>query len=381
MSKRIILVFIDWYLPGYKAGGPITSCANLLQHLSDEFEFCVVTRDTDYTESEPYPGIQSDSWNILPDGTRVYYFSGKQLNRKNIFKLISETPHDAVYLNGVYSVYFTLIPLLILRKHAGERVILAARGMLAESAINVKRTKKKIFLFASKSLGLFRFVVFHASTEEEKKDIEREFGPECEVIVAGNLGSKVVPGTSPIRLKTPGAISMVSIARISPEKNLLFGLRILEKVIGLEISFDIYGPIYNDDYWKECLKIISGLPPEINVNYCGSLESEKVTDTLGKYHFLFMPTRGENFGHIILQAFSAGCPVIISDRTPWKQLQEKKCGWELSLDNENGFVEAIRKAAEMDQKTFNHFSNCSFGFALQCLADKSSEEANRRLFR
>jgi len=28
-DKKKILVFIDWYLPGYKAGGPVRSMANI----------------------------------------------------------------------------------------------------------------------------------------------------------------------------------------------------------------------------------------------------------------------------------------------------------------------------------------------------------------
>ena len=47
MEKKKILVFIDWYLPGFRAGGPIRSCANLISHLSDEFDFNIVTTDTD----------------------------------------------------------------------------------------------------------------------------------------------------------------------------------------------------------------------------------------------------------------------------------------------------------------------------------------------
>ena len=54
MSKKKILIFIDWYLPGYKAGGPIQSVANLVANLKEEFEFSIVTRDTDYCEKLPY---------------------------------------------------------------------------------------------------------------------------------------------------------------------------------------------------------------------------------------------------------------------------------------------------------------------------------------
>jgi hypothetical protein len=33
MTKKKILVFVDWYLPGYKAGGQIRSVASMVGHL------------------------------------------------------------------------------------------------------------------------------------------------------------------------------------------------------------------------------------------------------------------------------------------------------------------------------------------------------------
>src|SRR5688500_15381491 len=101
MPKKKILVFIDWFLPGYRAGGPIRSCANLIDHLKDEYEFSVVTRDTDYCETAPYDSIKSDQWNILPNGVRVYYFSPSQLSSSNINKLLAQEQYDIIYLNGI----------------------------------------------------------------------------------------------------------------------------------------------------------------------------------------------------------------------------------------------------------------------------------------
>ena len=45
-----VLVTIGSYLPGYKAGGPIRSVANLIDALGDDFEFRVVTSDKDLGE-------------------------------------------------------------------------------------------------------------------------------------------------------------------------------------------------------------------------------------------------------------------------------------------------------------------------------------------
>src|ERR1041385_61240 len=106
-DKKNVLVFIDWFLPGDKAGGPVRSCANLVDHLGHELNFSVVTRDTDYTEKKPMAGIKSNAWNILPDGKRVYYISSDQLSKKTIAKILNGEKYDAVYLNGIWSQPFT----------------------------------------------------------------------------------------------------------------------------------------------------------------------------------------------------------------------------------------------------------------------------------
>lgn len=39
MSKLRIFTFVGYYLPSYKAGGPIRTLANMVEGLRDEFEF------------------------------------------------------------------------------------------------------------------------------------------------------------------------------------------------------------------------------------------------------------------------------------------------------------------------------------------------------
>ena len=334
MAKKKVLIFIDWYLPGYKAGGPIQSVANLVAHLKDECDFLIITRDTDYCESEPYPNVKCDAWNVV-DGTKVYYFSQNALTRSNISKLIRKTEFDVVYLNGIFSLYFTLFPLYFLRKKKDTTVVIAARGMFAQSALKVKKLKKQFFLFAVKILGLFNKVVFHATTENEKKDIRIALGDKVQIKTAGNLPQKNKIEQKIKKIKQEGVVKLVNVARIAPEKNLLYALQVLKNAKE-DVVFDFYGPIYNNDYWEECKTAINALPQNVKANYKGSLQTEKVLVELGNYHFMFMPTRGENFGHIILQSLSVGCPVIISDQTPWKQLEEKKVGWDISLNEELG---------------------------------------------
>ncbi|MCG8579908.1 MAG: glycosyltransferase [Bacteroidales bacterium] len=331
--KQKILIFIDWYLPGYKAGGPVRSMANMVEYLKEDYEFYIITRNTDYTESKPYTSVKSNCWEPFIDNVKVFYADVALQNKATFTKLIGEVNPDIAYINGVYSWKFSILPLIVAKKARLKNVIVAARGMLAQSAIDVKGGKKKLFLKAARMAGLYKKVVFHATNEKEKQDINGVLGAGLKVQVADNLPKKALPGVKSIE-KNTGELKLVSLARIAPEKNTLFALERLAELPDFNgsIRFDLFGQIYNEDYWQQCRNVIAQLPSNITVEHKGTVDAELVGETIQNYHALFMPTRGENFGHVILESLSAGRPVLISDQTPWRGLMSEMSGWDLTLE-------------------------------------------------
>ena len=85
MSKKRIAVFIDWFRPGFKAGGPITSCANMVDLLENDFHFYIFTSDRDYMEDKPYKGVTANQWTKYSDNCDVLYISKEYLNKKYFF--------------------------------------------------------------------------------------------------------------------------------------------------------------------------------------------------------------------------------------------------------------------------------------------------------
>ena len=153
MSKlKRVLIFIDWFLPRTLAGGPIRSVANMIDQLDSGFEFLIITTNRDYNSSKPYDYIIPNKWLKHNGYTKIYYFSKESLNIRNLKKLIDETEHDYVYVNVIYSFFFSILPLTLCEKTK----IIASRGMLSSQAFSVKRFKKKIFLQVAKILGLYK---------------------------------------------------------------------------------------------------------------------------------------------------------------------------------------------------------------------------------
>ena len=377
--KSKVLIFIDWFLPGDKAGGPIRSCANLMDYLGNDFDFSVVTRDTDYTEIKSYSGITSDAWNILPDGKRVYYISANQLNKETISKLLSEEKYDVVYLNGIWSQAFTAWPMKQLKKSKFKgKVIVAARGMLAPSALAIKETKKKMYLYFIKWRNDFLNVIFHASNLQEASDIRKAIGDKNQIVIAGNLPRKISESTQHTS-KSSGKLRIISVARIAPEKNTLFAIEVLSKV-NVAVEADFYGPVYSEEYWKECKAATEKLPSNVKLNFMGPIPSENILNTLAKYDLFFLPTRGENFGHVILESLQAGTPVLISDQTPWNNLESLKVGWDLPLESQEQFVKTIEGMVNLQIEEFKKLSENAIRFSEDYATSEKLIEENKKLF-
>jgi hypothetical protein len=77
---------------------------------------------------------------------------------------------------------------------------------------------------------------------------------------------------------------------------------------------------------------------------------------------------------------AAGCPLIISDRTPWNDLEVKGIGWEISLDDRTLWLDMLGRCIGMGQETFAKMSHNARRFAEDWVADEGVEEANRDVF-
>lgn len=381
MNKKKVLVFIDWYLPGYKGGGPIQSVVNIVSHLKDDFDFSIITSDTDLNETQPYADIKSDEWNKLNDGTLVYYFSGKEQSYKKLNELIGSQQFDVMYMNSFFSKFFTLYPLLIAKRNNLKcKLIVAPRGMLGSGALQLKATKKKVFIHFAKLYGLYQNVTWHASTAIEADEIKKVFGAKAKIMVALNL-SKIRAIVPVRRIKEKGKLKLAFLSRISPKKNLVAVHRYLSAMPSdVAIQFDYYGPYDDKAHFEQCVKLFDALPANIKATYGGSLEPSQITDRLSEYHFTILPTYNENFGHAFIESWVAGCPVIISDQTPWRNLAEKKCGWDLPLNDDQLFIDTLLHCCKMNQQEFDEWSNASYDYAATVIKNPEAVAQNKMLF-
>ncbi len=148
-----------------------------------------------------------------------------------------------------------------------------------------------------------------------------------------------------------------------------------------DVIFDIYGPIEDEIYWNKCLSLINQLKAKgVTVNYLGAIPNEKVAESIAPYHFLFLPTLNENYGHVIVEAFLNAKPVIISDQTPWRNLEKSNAGWDIPLNNISKFDSVIEECIEMENAKYIEMVNATILYAKQHCNSENSVEATKNMF-
>ena len=339
--KKKILVFSQFYLPSYKAGGPVVSISNVISSLSNDFDFMVFTSDRDSKETNKFSDLTANEWTVF-NQTNVYYADRKKINALLLIKLIKNSAPDSVYLNSFFSFKFSILPLFVLKiLFPSIKLILAPRGEFSDGALSQRSRRKKIYILLFKFLNLKKNIIWHATNVDESQDVTRNLSiNDDEIFISKNLIIKTdTELSSGLDISNPN-LQITFLARVTPTKNLDLAIAVLNKV-KRNVSFDIYGLIDNEPYWEKCKILISKLPKNINVKYCGILKTEEVIGVFKKYDILFLPTFGENFGHSIVESLFAGTRVLISDQTPWNDINDSNAGWAVSLEDKDRFVHII----------------------------------------
>lgn len=400
--KPRIAILLAHYLPGYRAGGPIRSIANLVQALGDEFEFRIITSDHDLESKVPYSNVIADTW--VPVGkAQVIYLSARGRSLPSFLRLLRSLDYEVLYLNSFYARSFSMLPIILQRLHMIPKrpTLLAPRGEFSPGALALKPKRKASYITLAKIMKIYRDVIWQASTELEADDIRRALPNSARgrLTVAGNIptGSDPARHTSPLTIltasdiaagssaheflsrdKPSGRLNIVFLSRIARKKNLAAALSFLDGLRG-QVYFDIYGPIEDQAYWFECQRTIDQLPANVRVRHCGAIQHDAIMNTLSAYDLFLLPTLGENYGHVIHEALLAGCPVLISNRTPWRNLEALGIGWDLPLEDPEQFRTVLQYCLDMDSATYRPLSQRAYQYGANISSDATILEQNRQM--
>jgi glycosyltransferase involved in cell wall biosynthesis len=321
-----ILFFCDYFKPGYKAGGPISSIANMLNAIEHKLSIAVITRNHDF-DSKKYPTKDKN----FTRNYAIFYCNNLSHIFFNFFKpALFKT--KKIYLNSFFSIKYSFLPLLFFSFFLRKKIFISVRGELANSAFK-ESYKKRIYMIIWKIILPYKKYTFFATSDHEINDI-KFFFPTVTIVKIPNIGSPPKYNKTNKNLATNSKkIRICFISRIHPVKNLMYCLRIL-KSINRNYILDVYGPIEDKNYFNNCMKILP-------FNYKNEIEPRFIQDILRQYDLFFLPTKGENFGHIIYESIMSYVPCLISDQTPWNIVDKLKIGASYNLKDEEKFVDFI----------------------------------------
>jgi len=240
---------------------------------------------------------------------------------------------------------------------------------------------------------------------------------------AGSLKSQVSPLKS-----QPTSLRLVYFGRLSPEKNLPFAFELLKEFAQAHpdqaVVYDLIGS-GSAAYEAKLHSLSAKLPSTIQVNFIGQLSPEALQTRLQpsglssqvsglppspsalksqvsglysqvppsssspppqvssltpqvsglSYHALLMPSLTENFSYTVLESLQVGIPVLISDQTPWLDLQSQRVGWDLPLEDRSTWAAALEQLSHQALAERLEQSQRALGYAQEWGANYSQKAA------
>ena len=374
-----IMVLARFFRPGFKGGGPIASLSALLNQLGREYRWVVLTFDHDEGDREPYPGLGSDRW-LRSTWGAVRYFSPGLGSLLRLGYVLRNSKSDLIYVNDFLSPRWGVWPLFLRRLGLlrGKSVLVAPRGQFSAGALGIKRWKKRIFLLVARLSGMTAGLFWHATNEAEAREIQQVAGSGARIWCASNLVG--CESTRQTLANPPGGpLRLVFYSRLSPKKNLRGAVEIVGG-LSFPVQFDVAGSADSRETLAEAEKLIASLPGNVSSRILGEIPPERVRSLLASYDALLLPTMGENFGHVILEALAAGCAPIISDRTPWRDLEAQGCGWVVPFDDEEGFRRVVTQLNAMNDGERGRMREAARKYALAYMDAPELVASTRKMF-
>lgn len=350
------LLMTAWSFYPAQEGGPSNALYWLASGLAKAgYDMRVVTTNRFIPEGS----VEQDTW-IELNGFKVIYQSN--WSDKSVFEKELEQC-DVYFTDGVCKLSYFNQTRLALKK--GKRVILSPRGEMFESAIDHKGKLfgflKRIFLFVMK-LSFGRKVLFHATSNEEVEAVRKYFGKNARVELIPNY--MILPDKVESERCDQDRQYLLYVGRINPIKNLdvlISGLAKSEAFMNGDYVLKIAGET-GGKYYEELLAQIEELGLKSKVEFLGLITGREKDILYAGAKCLFLMSKSENFGNVIVEALAQGTPVIASKGTPWEKLNETGAGFWINADI-NSLKESINILLKWDGNKCNSVRECAYALS------------------
>ena len=267
--------------------------------------------------------VKLDEW-VKIDGINTIY-----CNTDSKFSF-SAIYHSIKRLNDTDVIVFSSICLVqnfiiaFIAKIKKKRIIWSPRGELFESAVQGNKLKQLFFRIVK--ITLERYVLFHATSEAERKTISHYF-PKSKIAIIPNYME--LPKRQMVKSEY---LELLYVGRIAPIKaldKLIDGLALSHKFMNSHYTFKFVGGVQQqfEYYYQELLRQVEHKGLHNKISFVGSLVGEEKYKAFASARFLFLVSHSENFGNVVIESLSQGTPVVASMGTPWSTLPQEHAGY------------------------------------------------------
>lgn len=228
---------------------------------------------------------------------------------------------DIVHLHGLWS---TLLHSVAGAAFRGKLpVVVSPRGMLEPWARHHHRIRKTVAWSLFQRRDLQRSTLLHATSDQEEQTI-RALGFSRVAVVPN--GTDLPPSTASFA----GDRRIVFLSRLHEKKGLTM---LVEAAARNRDELRLRGwaiVIAGSDEGGHAAVIrrqIAGLAVGDLVTVASEVDGDEKWNLLRSAHVFILPSHSENFGLVIAEALGTGVPVITTTATPWRQIEETRCGW------------------------------------------------------
>lgn len=262
---------------------------------------------------------------------------------------------DVVHINGVWNWSYHKIARIAYRK--GVPVVWSSHGSLNPWAFRHKYYKKWPAWVLYQKHDLRKANLLHVTAPSEKRHL-KELGLVNDIVIQP-LGTTFRWNDEQLdKIKGMSRDKRILfLGRLHPVKgidNLIRAWAKIKSEVGAEgvvnWKVDIIGGDVFSGYGDELRKLCMKLGVENDFSFSEALYGDEKSMAYAGAKVFVLPSHSENFGSVIAEALANGTPVITTTGTPWRGVEEHKCGWWMDIGVEP-LVCALKEVMHLDEGT------------------------------
>jgi glycosyltransferase involved in cell wall biosynthesis len=358
------LHIIGTYKPAYIYGGPIFSISLLCENLAKaghEVEVFTTTANGPVELDVPI-GKKMDV-----DGVTVTYFRRLTKDHSHlspglfwqVWKRCRE--FDVVHVHAWWNLPAIVSVLICWLR--GVKPVMSPRGMLSGFSFEKSNASVKAIFHRTAGRFLLKKTTLHLTAAAEQEETQ---GIGADSFVLPNFIQTAAAPHSSLLASHSLPFTLIFLSRIHPKKN-LEGLFEALAMVSFDFRLQIAGKGEDAAYADQLKERAVSMGISQKIEWLGEVYEEEKFRRYAEASLFVLPSFNENFANVVIEALSAGTPVLVSEEVGLAEyVRENDLGWicgtnprdiataleEIFL-NENKRAEIRRKAPAIAERDFS----------------------------